>query len=255
MICIASSTGVISRSKRSERPASTPSGTPTSQRERDRDEHQRERLHALVPEPERRERGEARDQDRGGAAAAEAEREQPAEHGRARPGEPRREQVVEPADESVEAARDPVDQADRRGSDASWRSRLRASSACCRGSGVSECHDERVRPGRACAPAVRWQITIAPTIAPTSVVRLRHHGRCSRMTAGRWRRWCDGGHSVALAGDRREHGVLVDDADDAVAVDRAARPLARRDHGHGVPNGRRHVELRAVLLACRAPRA
>ena len=51
MICIASSTGVMMRWKRSERPGADAERHPDREREADGGEHQRERLHALEPEP------------------------------------------------------------------------------------------------------------------------------------------------------------------------------------------------------------
>ena len=48
---------------------------------------------------------------------------------------------------------------------------------------VSECQT-RESGQESVRESVRWQITIAPTIAATRVVRLRHHGRWSRMTPG-----------------------------------------------------------------------
>src|SRR5690348_1167276 len=96
--------------------------------------------------------------------------------------------------------------------------------------------------------SVRWQTTITPTIAATIVERLRHHGRWSRTIPGA-AAMVEAANRLLLARDCGEDGVLVDDADDSVALDGATRTLTRGDHGHGVPHGRRDVELRPVLLA------
>src|SRR5204862_5588708 len=98
--------------------------------------------------------------------------------------------------------------------------------------------------------SVRWQITIAPTIAPTRVVRLRHHGRCSRMMPG-VAAIVEAAATVlvALARDRLKDGCLVHDTDDPAILHRAARAIARSDHGHRASNRCRHIEPRPVLLA------
>src|SRR5206468_13050144 len=59
---------------------------------------------------------------------------------------------------------------------------------------------------------------------------------------GRW-------PSVALARDRGQHGLLVDDADDAVVLDGANGAFATHDQRHGAAHRGADVEPRAVVLA------
>ena len=200
--------------------------------------------------PVKRERRRRRPSDEPRSPSAEAQRNERADDGRPDPRHPE-EEPGEPGDEIVEETREAVEQTRRRRSAPGRCVDPRATSGSCR---------DGPRASSTRAPAGQDSSNpSAPTTPGTrrsSRRRSPRPGRPSRATtdgvreqATGERRIGDGRHLAPFAGDRFQHGVAVDDADDA-AVLRRRRSAGRWRRARGTASRTvvRHVELGAVGL-------
>src|SRR5581483_6577393 len=235
MICIASSTGVIARWTRSERPAAMPTGTPIAS-ESATEANVSAKVRMLASQTP------SAANDTNAAAVPSAARRPPKRSTTAVPSAAvpthvslKKKLVSQPTMSSRKVAT-PLNTTKKTLGCGTLRRSLsqvwKLSRSC-----ESDCHVSPPGHGTLFFQP-KYAISI-PTTTPTTMP-----ARPPRAGARPGR-----SPSVALAGDGREDGLAVDDADDAVAVDRADRTLARSDHRDCGPHGRRDVEPRAVELA------